>query len=284
MALADSVPGVSGGTVAFILGFYDEFINSLTVVVSLKDRIARRKAESFLKKLAFGWIIGMGLSVSFLADVFETNIYSISSLFLGFIVCSIPLVIKEERSVIKGKYQYLIFTLIGILAVTAVTYFNPVSINMSKEISINNSSLEFYIYLFIAGIITISAMVLPGISGSTLLLILGLYAPIISSINEIFNLDFTSLPVICIFMLGVLVGVFSTINLIKYLLKKYRGQVIYLIIGLMIGSIYAVFQGPTTLKIPQEAMNLGNFSIVYFCVGGILIFLLENISTVLQKR
>ena len=79
MALADSVPGVSGGTIAFILGFYDDFINSLNTLVSKDPWEEKKKALIFLIKLGFGWIIGLGLSVVFLSSIFNDHIYAISS-------------------------------------------------------------------------------------------------------------------------------------------------------------------------------------------------------------
>ena len=82
MALADSVPGVSGGTIAFLLGFYDEFINSLNDLMG-RDSKKRKKAFLFLVKLGIGWIIGFGMSVLILASLFEAHIYQISSVFFG---------------------------------------------------------------------------------------------------------------------------------------------------------------------------------------------------------
>ena len=81
MALADSVPGVSGGTIAFILGFYDDFINSLNTLVSKDPWEEKKKALIFLIKLGFGWVVGLGLSVVFLSSIFNDHIYAISSLF-----------------------------------------------------------------------------------------------------------------------------------------------------------------------------------------------------------
>ena len=132
--------------------------------------------------------------------------------------------------------------------------------------------------------IAISAMVLPGISGSTLLLIFGLYTGIISSIKEVLSLNFSYLPVLIIFGLGVIVGILSTIKIIKFLLSKYRSAMIYLILGLMLGSIYAVFMGPTTLEVPQPAMNLSNFSWIFFIIGGVLIIVLEKSKDFLEKK
>ena len=94
MALADSVPGVSGGTIAFILGFYDEFIGSLNTLVSKNSKEEKIQAIQFLLKIGIGWAVGMIISVLFLASIFEEHIYSISSVFIGCIVFSIPLIIK----------------------------------------------------------------------------------------------------------------------------------------------------------------------------------------------
>ena len=102
MALADSVPGVSGGTIAFILGFYDNFIDSLNSLTS-KSSSRKKKKESiiFLFKLGIGWIVGMVLSVIFLSSIFESHIYVISSVFTGFIIFSIPLIIKAEKIILR---------------------------------------------------------------------------------------------------------------------------------------------------------------------------------------
>ena len=96
MALADSIPGVSGGTIAFILGFYDEFVNALNNIIS-GSKIERINGFKFLSKIGIGWISGFILSVLFITNIFEKNIYEISSLFLGFIISSIPLIIKSEK-------------------------------------------------------------------------------------------------------------------------------------------------------------------------------------------
>ena len=95
MALADSVPGVSGGTVAFILGFYEKFIGSLDDLFH-GARAARFAAVRFLLKLGAGWAIGFGLSALVLTSFFDTHIYEVSSLFMGFIVFAIPIVVREE--------------------------------------------------------------------------------------------------------------------------------------------------------------------------------------------
>lgn len=284
MALADSVAGVSGGTIAFILGFYDDFIGSLNSLISKNSTADKKKSLIFLMKLGIGWIVGMVLSVLILSSIFDAHIYSISSLFTGFIIVAIPLIMKQEKDSLIGKYKNIIFTIIGALIVALITYFNPSGSNGGLNLSLESLNFGVGIFVFVAGMIAISAMVLPGISGSTLLLIFGLYTGIISSIKEVLSLNLSYLPVLIIFGLGVIVGILSTIKIIKFLLSKYRSAMIYLILGLMLGSIYAVFMGPTTLEVPQPAMNLSNFSWIFFIIGGALIILLEKSKDFLEKK
>lgn len=277
MALADSVPGVSGGTVAFLLGFYDKFIIALDNLFS-KSKKNRNSAIIYLSKLGVGWIIGFGLAIIVLSNIFENNIYIISSVFLGFIIFAIPIVMKEERSNINGHYINIIYTIIGILVVGGITYFNPIS---GAGITINLSSLNLgvMIYIFLAGAIAISAMVLPGISGSTLLLIFGLYIPIINAIKEVITLNFRYLPLLIVFGLGVIIGIVTVVKLIKILLERFRSQIIFLIIGLMIGSLYAIVMGPTTLEVPLDYLSWDKFSIVGFIIGGIIIIGMQQIKS-----
>lgn len=282
MALADSVPGVSGGTVAFILGFYDKFVNSLNDVIYGKKE-QRKEAVKFLIKWACGWIIGMALASIVLASLFEVHIYNISSLFLGFIIFAIPLIIKEEKEQLKGKYKNIIFTLIGIAIVALITYFNPV-VGTEGAVDITNLSFGLALYIFFAGMVAISAMILPGISGSTLLLIFGLYIPIISAIKELLHFNLSYFPVLLIFGIGIIAGILLVIKLIKKALEKYRSQTIYTIIGLMLGSLYAIIMGPTTLDVPKAPMNFDTFSIVFFIIGAGVILGLQLLQKAMKKK
>ena len=182
MALADSVPGVSGGTIAFLLGFYDEFINSLNDMIG-KDNAKRKAALVFIIKLGIGWVIGFGASVMVLSSLFQVHIYEISSVFLGLTLFAIPLVVKEEWASIKGKAGCLVFTLIGMALVFCISYFNPTNGN-GISVNFEHMTVGLGLYLFFAAMIAITAMVLPGISGSTLLLIFGLYVPVINYLYD----------------------------------------------------------------------------------------------------
>ncbi len=282
MALADSVPGVSGGTIAFILGFYDKFINSLDDLI-FGDKEKKKIALKFLVKLGLGWVIGMVLAALVLTKLFETRVYTVSSVFLGFIVFSIPFILKQEKDTMKGKYGNLIFTFIGIVVVSLITYFNPVG-SGGGGVDVNQSGLGIMLYIFVVAMIAISAMVLPGISGSTLLLIFGLYMPIMGAVKSILHFEWENLPILITFGLGVIAGILLVIKIIKIALEKFRSQTMYLILGLMLGSLYAIVMGPTTLEVPQEPLSPGTFSILGFVIGGVIILGLEGVQKLLKQR
>ena len=284
MALADSVPGVSGGTVAFILGFYDKFIGSIRDLLSVKTtKEEKKEALIFLIKIGIGWVIGFLLAVSFISSIFEKHIYNISSLFVGFIIFAIPIIIKEEKESLKGKYKNLLFMIIGIAVVVLISVLKPAN-SAITDLAWKNINIGSCIFVFFVGMIAISAMVLPGISGSTLLLIFGLYAPIINAIRQVMHFKLEYLPILIIFGLGVITGMVSVVKFINYSLKRFRSQTIYLVLGLMIGSLYSVFVGPTTLETPVAAMNIHTFSIIFFIIGGVLIIGLERLKYVLEKK
>ena len=344
MAFADSVPGVSGGTIAFVMGFYNQFIDSITTLTSHSSKEEKKDALIFLLKIGVGWAIGMVISILLISSVLDTHIYDISSLFLGFIAFSIPLIYKEEKDVIKGNNKHFIYLLIGFAIVALITYFNPISRANMDQMSKNKTqttithditsqdttqletssvssneiptgittttnssfSIGMGIYVFFAGMIAISAMVLPGISGSTLLLIFGLYSTIITNIKDFINYfillaqhligkwlgksDFPIMPefnlggflLLIVFGIGVLVGLASVVRVISKLLKTKRSQLIYFIFGLMIASLYAVVMGPTTLDTPQIPMTFETFNIIFFIIGALIILGLEKLKTIMQ--
>lgn len=282
MAFADSVPGVSGGTVAFVMGFYSEFIQSINALVSKNSLDEKKNALLFLFKLGIGWVGGFILSVLFIASLFEMHIYNISSLFLGFILFSLPIIYSEEKETVRTNLKHIIYAIIGIVVVVLLTYFNPVSQGNGLSMSLDHFSFGMAIYVFIVGMIAITAMVLPGISGSTLLLIFGLYAPIITGIKTFLGFDFSPFPLLFCFGLGVLTGAFTSVRVINRLLQTKRSQLIYLIFGLMLGSLYAVVMGPTTLEVPRAPMSLSTFNIVFFLLGGLIIFGLEKAKDLIK--
>ena len=271
MALADSVPGVSGGTIAFLLGFYDRFIGSIDDLIHGPGP-ARISAVKFLVKIGIGWVVGFGLSALVLSALFETHIYAVSSVFLGFIVCAVPIVVMEERANLKGYPLWLaaLFVVLGALIVVAIATVNPVS-GESIDVAVGSLTPGLVVYVLVAGMVAISAMVLPGISGSTLLLIFGLYIPIMGAVRSVLGLDLAYLPVLLVFAAGIVLGVVLFVRLIRRCLERFRPQTIYLIVGMMVGSLYAITQGPLTLDDPLPAMTLSTFSIGFFLLGGVVV-------------
>lgn len=236
MALADSVPGVSGGTAAFIMGFYDRLIGSINSLVFGSWKEKKQQSLRYLIRLGTGWAAGMLLAVWILSALFEKQIYVVSSLFIGFIGGSIPLVIREERESIREAAKGMWAGIAGALLVIAI-----------------------------------SAMFLPGISGSTLLLIFGAYIPVITAVRGFLGLDFSYFPALMFFGFGILTGAASVVKGIQVCLERFRPQAVYAILGMMIGSFYAIVQGPTTLETPQPALNPANFRWLPCLIGVALV-------------
>ncbi len=278
MALADSVPGVSGGTICYITGCYEDFINSINTLLTVKGNHGKSSAILFLTKLGSGWIVGLISAVLVIASLINTHIYELSSLFLGFICFSIPYIIYEERSFFAKKKWHIAFTIIGVLIVVAISKFASANLNIWS----NDLTFITYIYIFLAGIVAISSMLLPGISGSTILLIFGLYVPIIESVKSVIKFDFTRLNIVIVFAVGIIIGLKFTSSIISKTFNKFRSAIVHLIIGLMIGSIYAIIVGPTSLTNEETGVNLNldalsikTFSIPIFIIGILLILSLD---------
>lgn len=264
MALADSVPGVSGGTIAFIMGFYDQFIGSIHNLVFGKMK-EKKEAFRYLIKLGIGWILGMGIAAVLLSSLFESHIYIVSSVFIGFIAGSIPVVVREEAKSFRRPEKGFLFLCIGIFLVVLITWLNG-KIGMSS-VNLGSISLPLALKLFFVGMIAISAMFLPGISGSTLLLIFGMYIPVINGVKSLLSMDFSCFPALVIFGIGVMTGAVTVVKIIQVCLERFRIQTMYMILGMMIGSFYAIIMGPTTLEIAQPALSFQNFNIIAAVIG-----------------
>ncbi len=286
MAFADSVPGVSGGTIAYILGKYDELIESINILTSKNSLKEKQGAITFLAKLLIGWGVGLVMAVFLITSLLHNHIYEMTSLFIGFIAFSIPFIIKEEKHTIKGKYFDMIFIVIGALLVFAI------SLNSSKNLSFNlDDNPLLYLYIFIAGAIAISAMLLPGISGSTILIILGLYSTIMTSIKDTLKFDFSNIFIVTAFGIGILFGLKYSSKLINKALHNYRSKVVYTIIGLMIGSIYSLIIGPTTLvdEVTEKSLNLdplsiSTFSFIFFIIGIVIVYSLDKLKHIIENK
>ena len=291
MALADSVPGVSGGTIAFILGFYDRFLDALHSLFG-RDAAARKAAIFYLLKLGLGWVIGVGACVLALSKLFEAHIYFMSSLFLGLTIASFPFVIRAERDSLRGQERYAPFAVFGALLVVLLTLLRTNAAGVSIHFA--GAPLWMLGYIFLSGAVAITAMVLPGISGSTILLIAGVYLPAIQAVRAFLGFDLSVFPGLIALGFGVLAGIGLSIHAIRAALRKYRPQMVWLILGLMAGSLYAIVMGPAGLDTPQPPVRLASFDFAGFALGIAILLGLEALrkwtvqqsasKTIIEKR
>ena len=281
MALADSVPGVSGGTIAFILGFYDKFIDNLHEF--FEGKMGKRwDSFKYLFNLGLGWIFGLLLSIFFLSELFQREIYFMSSVFLGLTLMSLPFLIQSEKKILKENKEDFYFIFIGIIIVVFLVYFREKS-RLIGDFDLINPNIFDYIYLFVAGAFAISAMVLPGISGSSILLIAGVYIPIVEALGEVMRFNFEKILPILVMSLGIIFGIFMSIRIIREKMRKNRDKMIYLILGMIVGSLFAIIMGPTTVG-KNLPLNLDNLSLSGFIIGIFILFVLELIRILRIKK
>ena len=281
MALADSVPGVSGGTIAFILGFYDKFIEALHEFFE-GEKGERKPAFFYILKLGLGWVFGLLLSIFFLSELFQSEIYFMSSVFLVLTTMSLPFVINNEREILKKNKNNFYFIFIGIIIVALLVYFRGKS-KLIGNFDLINPNIFEYFYLFIAGAVAISVMVLPGISGSSILLIAGVYIPVVEAVGEVLRFNFEKILPLFVMSLGILFGIFMSIRIIRDRMRKSRDKMLYLIIGMIIGSLYAIVMGPTTIG-GNLPLSLETFSPLGFFIGIVILFILEIIKIMTEKN
>ena len=129
----------------------------------------------------------------------------------------------------------------------------------------------------------ICAMVLPGISGSSVLLIAGVYLPVIQAIRQFLHLDLRVVPGLLSLGLGVIAGVALSIHAIRTALQKYRPAMIWLILGLMLGSLYAICMGPASLQMPQPPLSAASFRPLAFLLGAALLVGLELLRQRMER-
>ena len=287
MGAADVVPGVSGGTIAFISGIYEELIGTLNNInFSLLRNLKTEGLKSTWKKANGPFLLallsGVFVSIVSLAKgvewLLEHHPILLWSFFFGLVLASIVYVGKQIKTTAKD-FKLFIAMAIGAVIAYLITTINP------SETSDTN------LFLFFAGSIAICAMILPGISGSFILVIIGAYAPVLEAINS------RNLKTILIFGAGAVVGLLSFSKLLKWLFEKYHRLTLAVITGFMIGSLNKIWPWKIALtfrtnskgvKVPlnEESISPFNFDgepqllqAVGLMVFGILIILiLEKIS------
>jgi len=236
MGAADVVPGVSGGTIAFITGIYEELISSIkSVGLEALKLLLKFKVSLFWKRINGNFLLavfgGILLSIFSLARLLkwmmENHPILIWAFFFGLILASALIVIRKINS---WNFTRLTGLLAGSILMFFITRFAPAQTS------------DAYWYIFIAGAIAICAMILPGISGAFILLILGKYQFILGAVSD-FNI-----PVLLIFGLGVITGLLSFANLLSWLFRKYHDLTIAVLAGFIIGSLNKIWPWKETIS------------------------------------
>ncbi len=229
MGAADVVPGVSGGTVAFITGIYEELIDSIkSIDLDAFRLLGRFKIADFWKKINGNFLItllaGIVTSLVSLARLMtyllDNHPIAIWSFFFGLILVSSPLIMRD---IAKWNVATVLSFIAGIVIAYLITVISP------TETPTN------YLFIFFCGALAICAMILPGISGAFILLLIGKYEFMITAL-----IDF-NIPVIIVFVLGCFLGLLGFSHFLSWVLKNYRFATLALLAGFMIGSLNKVW-------------------------------------------
>lgn len=281
MGLADSVPGVSGSTITYILGIYEDFITAIYGITSIHGK-SFKKAFIFLIKLMFGWIIGFLASVIILSIVVQNNIYEVTSLFIGLTIASIPLTMQDQFHAFKfSKTLYIILGFVFVLSIFLIGTF----LNIESYIAtISSPNILIYIYLLVIGFLTAMSFILPGISGSTILLIFGVYYFLLSIVREILTLNFAHVIYLTVFGVGLLLGLVISAKILRNFFNNAKTNIIYFIEGLLLGSLIPIVYAPTTISSELSPLNFNNLSYLFILIGMLILLGLEYIKRFNLKR
>lgn len=256
MGLANLIPGVSGGTIAITLGIYNKLISCISHLFSnLKDNL----------KFILPILVGIALSIVSLSNVmsYALNNYLFITIlfFVGAIIGGIPMLYKRVKNTMSIS-SVLIFLLTFTLVIT-LTFLKG-----DNNVIIKNNLVDL-IKLFMVGIIAAATMVVPGVSGSAVLMTLGYYTPIIDIIKELTSMNniLSNLITLFVFGVGVLLGILLIAKLIEYLLNKYEVKTYYGILGFVISSIISIIIQNLFMN---GLISIGALDIIF----GILLFFL----------
>lgn len=285
MGAADAVPGVSGGTIAFISGIYEELVTTLSNInLGLFKTLTNQGFSAFWKQANGNFVLALltGILISFVSFMrlakylIENHPILIWSFFFGLIVASIYFVGKQIT-------KWNLRTFIGLVVGAFVAYY----ITTLPSLGNNDNSL----FLMLAGAIAICAMILPGISGAFILVILGAYKSLSDALHDF------DIKRILLFTVGAVVGLLSFSKLLKWLFKRFHNLTLALLTGFIIGSLNKVWPWKRVLsyrtnsngeQIPllEESIAPSSFegdpqlwwALVLMVVGFLTIIILEKIS------
>lgn len=251
MGIANVIPGVSGGTLAVILGVFKDFVGSISNIFK-----SFKKSVLFLLPI----VLGMGVAVVASSKLIETclNYYPLATIlfFVGLILGGVPILFNKIKGEMKSIPNYIIF----IIMFSFILLFTFV---ISGEKNVELVSLTFidYILLFIVGAVASASMVIPGISGSMVLMTVGYYNSILATVSDIFNFAnfWHNVSILIPFGLGVIVGILLIAKLITFLLNKFEVKTYFAIFGFIFSSLIVIF-----------FKNNINFNIIEFIIGLVL--------------
>ncbi len=267
MGAADVIPGVSGGTIAFIMGIYDDFVSSLASINSEAVRLLLKgKFKAFWKHIngsfLLSLVIGIGISVISLAGLMQTLLTDFPiqtwAFFFGLIVASSIFII---RGISGWKFREGLLLALGVILGTVICTLSP------------TQTPDGLWFIFLSGAIAICAMILPGISGSFILLILGKYQYIMGTISDLVSgIDFgRNLLILCVFVIGAIVGILGFSKFLHWLLAHWNKETLIVLAGFIIGSLVKVWpwSNPEALAQAEEAGSMLYGSAIIFALIGL---------------
>lgn len=257
LGVACIIPGVSGGTLAVLLGIYEEVIEAASNFYKSISNF--KKYFMFLLPIVLGILVAIVLFAKIIKFGLEKAPIITILIFLGMILGGIPKLFKSVEK--KPGFKECSFMLIGIIIVLVMLIVDK----GSGSVSFNNMNTLSYILLFLVGILASATMVIPGISGSFTLMLIGYYEPILNLINDItsFNNLGSNLLILLPFLIGIIIGILIIAKIISYLLKRFHDETYYIIIGFVISSVLSVFY-----QVLQYDFNL-----VHFIIGIVLMLI-----------
>lgn len=264
IGIANVIPGVSGGTLAITLGIYEQLIEAISHFF-----------KNFRKNIKFIVPIGIGAAISILVLSkvinFSLDNYPVPTFlfFIGLIIGGIPLLYKKVKGEKKSFSNLIIFLItFGIVVVMAIFQGH------SNVVDFSRAGVLIYPVLFLVGAIAAATMVIPGVSGSFVLMLLGFYKPIINTISNLTKFDniLSNLLILIPFGIGVLVGIVLIAKLIEYLLKKFEIKTYYGILGFVFASILTLLKplfgtGSSVLEVIIGVVLLIVGSIIAYKLG-----------------
>ena len=234
IGVANIIPGVSGGTLMITLGIYEKIIDTIShFFKNIKKNL------KFIIPLAIGMVIAILLLSKVIKICLDNYPFPTTLFFIGLIIGGIPLLWKKTKAAKGNLSNWLVF----FITFAIITVFAFVD-RSNFMVDLNNLSPIGYITLFLVGMISAATMVIPGISGSLVLMLLGYYEPIIDTIKNLtdFSLLGHNLLILIPFGLGIIVGIVLVAKLIEYLLHKYPIKTYYGVLGFVLASLVAIIK------------------------------------------